>query len=83
MKMSKAKWYATKKKAPKVPDLTCPIIDDIIDRLEKNVTLKGELTMSKYKVMVNRLEQLRKANDKLRDSSHYWYTVAKRLADQD
>ena len=26
-----------KKKSPRVPDLTCPIIDDVLDKLEKQI----------------------------------------------
>ena len=32
--MDKKKWQSTKRKAPKVPDDTCPIIDSVLDRLD-------------------------------------------------
>ena len=48
-------WQRWKKKAPKVPDITCPDIDSIITKLEK----------------------LRRANESLRDSGEYWYSIAK------
>ena len=30
-------WGKIRKKAPKVPDLTCPAIDNILDKLEKSI----------------------------------------------
>ena len=33
-------WGKLRKNAPKVPDLTCPAIDNIIDRLEKSINKK-------------------------------------------
>ena len=42
-------WGKIRKKAPKVPDLTCPAIDNILDRLEKSIDGKS-LTKAKYKI---------------------------------
>ena len=36
MALEKKHWLKLKRKSPKVPDITCPIIDDIIARLEKH-----------------------------------------------
>ena len=38
-----------KKKSPRVPDLTCPIIDDVLDKLEKQIG--KELTERKFKAL--------------------------------
>ena len=61
-----------KRKAPRVPDFTCPDIDGIIDQL---ATLN--LPVTKYNRLRRSLERLRKANESLRDSGEYWYEVVK------
>ena len=61
-----------KRKAPRVPDFTCPEIDWIIDQL---TTL--DLPVTKYNRLRRSLERLRKANESLRDSGEYWYEVVK------
>ena len=67
------KFSDLKKKAPKVPDFTCPTIDKILDDLSSSQNIKaGELRKLKSK-----LEKLRKQNDKLRESGIYWYEIAK------
>lgn len=68
-----------KKKAPKVPPLTCIKIDNVISRLEKIVERKKTLDKKQLKELVKRLEALRDANDKLRDSGIYWYEKLKYL----
>ena len=70
-------WQRWKKKAPKVPDITCPDIDGIITKLEKHLETKRNYTQFRHKQIVKTLEQLRKANESLRDSGEYWYGVAK------
>ena len=40
-------WGKIRKKAPKVPDITCPAIDDVLNQLEKLVG--RELSDRKYK----------------------------------
>ena len=30
-------WSKIRKKAPKVPDITCPAIDDVLNKLEKAI----------------------------------------------
>ena len=30
-------WGKIRKKAPKVPDITCPAIDDVLNQLEKQI----------------------------------------------
>ena len=61
-----------KRRAPRVPDFTCPEIDWIIDQLSDL-----GLPVTKYQRLRRRLERLRKANESLRDSGEYWYEVVK------
>jgi hypothetical protein len=61
-----------KRKAPRIPDFTCPEIDWIIDQL---TTL--DLPVTKHNRLRRSLERLRKANESLRDSGEYWYEVVK------
>jgi len=68
-------WSRIRKKAPKVPDITCPAIDDILNKLEK--IIGKELKQSKYKAIERKMEKLRVANEKLRDSGKYWHNACK------
>lgn len=71
------KWQRWKKQAPKVPDITCPDIDEIITKLTKHQEHKTNYTKFRHKQILKTLEQLRRANESLRDSSLYWYDIAK------
>ena len=68
-----------KKKAPKIPDYTCVSIDKVIDKLEKTVEKSKALNKKELKDLTKRLEKLRVANEKLRDSGIYWYEKLKLL----
>ena len=68
-------WQKWKKKAPKVPDITCPAIDDILNQLEK--LIGKEFKQSKFKAVERKMEKLRTANEKLRDSGKYWHDACK------
>ena len=68
-------WSKIRKKAPKVPDITCPAIDHILNQLEK--LIGNELKQSKYKAIERKMEKLRIANEKLRDSGKYWHDACK------
>jgi|TARA_B100000085_G_C18146210_1_gene351488 FtsZ-binding cell division protein ZapB len=68
-------WSRIRKKAPKVPAITCPAIDDILNQLEKVVG--RELKKSKFKAIERKMEKLRKANEQLRDSGVYWHDACK------
>jgi hypothetical protein len=70
-------WQKWKKKAPKVPDITCPDIDEIITKLTKHQEHKTNYTKFRHKQILKTLEQLRRANESLRDSGQYWYGIAK------
>ena len=68
-------WSKVRKKAPKVPDITCPAIDDVLNQLEK--LIGKELKQSNFKADVRKMEKLRTANEKLRDSGKYWHDACK------
>ena len=68
-------WSKIRKKAPKVPDITCPAIDDVINQLEK--LIGKELSEKKFKSFEKKLDKLRIANEKLRDSGIYWHDACK------
>ena len=68
-------WSKIRKKAPKVPDITCPDIDAILNRLEKLVG--RALTKAQFKIMERKMEKLRTANEKLRESGIYWHDACK------
>ena len=68
-------WSKIRKKAPKEPDITCPAIDDVLNQLEKQVG--REFKQSKFKAIEKKLDKLRNANEKLRDSGKYWHDACK------
>ena len=70
-------WSKIRKKAPKVPDITCPAIDDVLNQLEK--VIDKEFKQSKFKTIERKMERLRLANEKLRDSGKYWHDACKEV----
>jgi len=77
-KKKPTQWQLWKKKAPKVPDITCPDIDWIMGYLEERIQHEPRTYNQRaHNTVVRRLEQLRTANDKLRESGEYWYSIAK------
>ena len=66
-----------KKQAPSIPNFTCGDIDKVIRELDCyfGVPLK-RLPLYNLK---RRMEKLRKANDRLRQSGVYWYEIVKEL----
>ena len=68
-------WSRIRKKAPKVPDITCPDIDAVLNRLEKLVG--RDLTKAQYKIIERKMEKLRISNEKLRDSGKYWHDACR------
>ncbi len=75
-------WKKLKRRAPKVPDYTCPQIDDVLARIEK-IKDKQKLSQYQHDVIMRKMEQLRTANDLLRESGIYWYEIAKNIKDND
>ena len=68
-------WANLRKKAPKVPDITCPDIDKVIDICEK--AIDGNLTNAKFKRIERIMEKLRQNNEALRESGVYWHHTCK------
>ena len=70
-------WSKIRKKAPKVPDITCPDIDKVLDIIDKAQAKDRPLTMAKHKQIEKIMERLRYANDVLRESGKYWHDACK------
>ena len=68
-------WTKIRKKAPKVPDITCPAIDDVLNKLEK--AIGKEFKDSKFRMVERKMEKLRKENERLRDCGIYWHDACK------
>jgi len=68
-------WSKIRKKAPKVPDITCPDIYAILNRLEKLVG--RDLTKAQFRIIERKMERLRTSNEKLRESGIYWHDACK------
>ena len=75
-------WNKIRKKAPKVPDITCTAIDDVINRLETLSSTTKLLTPAQYKMLSNKLERLRTANEQLRESGQYWHDACQQVIDE-
>ena len=70
-------WSKIRKKAPKVPDITCPVIDDVISRIEKHQQKDKVMSQYQWDIIQRRMEQLRTDNELLRESGIYWYNICK------
>ena len=58
-----------------MPDITCPAIDSVLNKLEKLVG--RDLTKAQFKIIERKMERLRTANEKLRESGIYWHDACK------
>ena len=58
-----------------MPDITCPDIDSILNRLEKLVG--RDLTKAQYKIIERKMEKLRGSNEALRESGVDWHDACK------
>lgn len=66
-----------KKKAPRVPEITCPLIDAVLGRIEEHLKNSQPITPRDWAYITRRMEKIRSANEHLRDSSQYWHDAAK------
>ena len=66
-----------KSRAPKIPEYSCPVIDEIIADLSTDPDIKA----SKFNLIRKKLNNLRKQNIELRSSGVYWYEIAKKLVE--
>jgi len=78
IKSKPSAWKQVKQKSPKVPDITCPIIDVIIRNLEKLRDEGKTINKTNTKTIMRKLEKVRTANELLRDGGEYWYLLAKK-----
>lgn len=69
-----SKW---KKQAPRVPDITCPIIDDVLMRLDRHHEQGKLMSKGQWSLIHKRMEQLRTDNELLREGGQYWYEICK------
>lgn len=74
-------WRKIRKKAPRVPDITCPAIDDVLQRLDTLSSTTKRLTTAQNKLLAKKMEKLRDANSSLRDSGQYWHDACQDLID--
>lgn len=72
-------WQKLKAKAPKVPKLTCPQIDHVLQKIDKIKSSNKTITDFQHDKLMKRMEELRTANDSLRESGIYWYEICKKL----
>tara|TARA_E500000178_G_C16929533_1_gene711063 strand:+ start:290 stop:571 length:282 start_codon:yes stop_codon:yes gene_type:complete len=72
-------WAKIRKPAPKVPDLTCPAVDELQQLIAHLYDNNLKVTKTRCKGMQRKLEKLRSANEALRDSGIYWHDAAKDL----
>ena len=70
-------WSKIRKKAPKVPDITCPLIDDVLSRIDRHQDKDKVISKYQWNLIHKRMEQLRTDNELLRDSGRYWYDICK------
>ena len=68
-------WSKIRKKAPKVPTITCPDIDWVVNHLEK--AIGKSITQPKFKRIERKMEKLRITNEQLRESGIYWHDACK------
>ena len=78
MALENKAWQKLKRKSPKVPDITCPIIDDVIKRLQKHQDKNKVMTSYQHDVIIRRMEKLRTDNELLREGGEYWYQLCKK-----
>ena len=78
MALENKAWQKLKRKSPKVPDITCPIIDDVIERLQKHQDKNKIMTSYQHDVIIRRMEKLRTDNELLREGGEYWYQLCKK-----
>ena len=64
-----------KTRAPKIPEYSCPLIDEIIDDLSTDPDIRS----NKFIKVRKKLNQLRKQNTQLRSSGVYWYEMVKKI----
>ncbi len=77
LKKKTTAWQKWKKKAPKVPDITCPIIDDVLIRIDKFQDSNAVISKYQWNLLHKRMERLRTDNELLREGGQFWYEICK------
>lgn len=75
-------WKSVRRKAPRVPDITCPAIDEVIGRLDEINSKGKKITTAQVRTLTNKLEKLRSANERLRDCGQYWHDACKEVIEK-
>jgi len=75
-------WQRIRRKAPRVPDITCPAIDEVLSKLDLLSNTTKRLTTAQNKQLARKLEKLRDANSALRDSGQYWHDACREVIDE-
>ena len=73
--MKKLSLYKLRTRAPKIPEYSCPVIDEIIADLSTD----PNMTAKKFTNVKRKLNRLRKQNTQLRSSGVYWYETVKKI----
>ena len=76
--MKKFTLHKLKTRAPKIPEYSCPVIDEIIAELSTD----PNMTAKKFTNVKRKLNRLRKQNTQLRSSGVYWYEIAKKILEK-
>ena len=76
--MKKLSLYKLRTRAPKIPEYSCPVIDQIIADLSTD----PNMTAKKFTNVKRKLNRLRKQNTQLRSSGVYWYEIVKKILEK-
>ena len=76
--MKKFTLHTLKTRAPKTPEYSCPVIDEIIAELSTD----PNMTAKKFSNVKRKLNRLRKQNTQLRSSGVYWYEIVKKILEK-
>ena len=76
--MKKFTLYKLKTRAPKIPEYSCPVIDEIIADLSTD----PNMTAKKFTNVKRKLNRLRNQNTQLRSSGVYWYEIVKKILEK-
>lgn len=80
------------KTAPKLPGITCPVIDDalddlsdaigLIDYLPMDVATTARTILDELRGDEGKIEQIRAANEQLRSAALFWKREARKMAER-
>ena len=76
--MKKFTLHKLNTRAPKIPEYSCPVIDEIIADLSTD----PNMTAKKFTNVKRKLNRLRKQNTQLRSSGVYWYEIVKKILEK-